>query len=418
LIKPVEATMKKTLLIMTNEIRTTLGRKFFIIFAFGTPLLLGIIMFIVITANRGESAAPEPEPAPVEASQPIEGYVDPGGLVQLLPPDVVAEWIREFPDETSAAAALQAGDIVGYYVVSPDYAASGNLTYVRSTYDPLQGYVNTSGMEWILLYNLMDGKPEARAIWTPFETDYQLQVRPGATVEDESWITVLLPQLMALILYMVILISSSVLVQSMTDEKKNRILEQLLTSVSPGQLITGKFLGVGVLGLLMAAAWLGVLWGLARYGGQALGVPMGFAIPTDLYVWAGVFGLLGFAMYGALLAGLGAVAKDIKDTRGLSFVIMLPMIIVYVFLVVIVANPNGPIALFVSFFPLMAPVGMITRMTATTVPLWQLVLSAGLQLGTAILIVRLATHFFRAQVLLSGQPLDMRRYMRVLVGRI
>ena len=123
-------------------------------------------------------------------------------------------------------------------------------------------------------------------------------------------------------------------------------------------------------------------------------------------------------MYGALLAGVGALAKDIKDTRGVSFVVMLPMIVVYMFLVVIVINPDGPIALFFSFFPLTAPVGMVTRMTATTVPLWQALLSAALQLATAVLIVRLAARFFRAQALLSGQPLNIRRYMGVLIGRV
>jgi len=114
------------------------------------------------------------------------------------------------------------------------------------------------------------------------------------------------------------------------------------------------------------------------------------------------------------MAGLGALAPDVKDASGASFIALMPLIIVYVLLTAILSAPDGSLALVLSLFPLTSPVGMIARMTQTTVPLWQAVLAAALQLLTAILIVRL----FRAQMLLSGQPLSAKCFFNVLLRRV
>jgi len=136
-----------------------------------------------------------------------------------------------------------------------------------------------------------------------------------------------------------------------------------------------------------------------------------------LLVWMLVYGLLGFCMYGAQMAGLGALAPDIKDVRSASFIIMLPLILVYVFAFPISAAPHGPLALVLSLFPLTSPIAMIARMAQAAAPLWQALLAAVLQLLTAIMIVRLVARMFRAQHLLSGQPFSLGRYFRALVGR-
>ena len=87
------------------------------------------------------------------------------------------------------------------------------------------------------------------------------------------------------------------------------------------------------------------------------------------------------------------------------------------FLVAIVAKPDGPIAIILSLFPLTAPVGMITRMATTEVPLWQALLSAFLQIVAVVIIVRMAARLFRAQTLLSGQPVNIRRFYAAMFGK-
>lgn len=203
---------------------------------------------------------------------------------------------------------------------------------------------------------------------------------------------------------------------AMTDEKKNRVIELLVSSVSTRHLITGKIIAVGILGLLIMIMWLVIMWSVAKFGGQPLAIPENFSLPTALLAWAFVYGLFGFAIYGAQMAGLGALAPDIKDSRSISFIIMIPLIAVYMFLIAIIAKPDGPISIALSLFPLTSPVGMITRMTVTDVPTWQAVLAAILQLFGAIVIVRIVIRLFHAQVLLSGQPISVKRYFGTLLG--
>jgi ABC-2 type transport system permease protein len=412
--------MNKMILVMASEIRTTLRRKSFTLFAFGLPLVLGIVVLIVAAVNRDAATAliANETETPAVVEQVGEGYVDQGGLISTLPSDIPSDWLTEYPDEAAAQAALEAEEISAYYVIPADYVETGEIIYAQPEYSVMGGSVNTDGMLWILLVNMLDGDTELAAqAWKPFDAQVTQLASSKAGDTEDSWFTELLPQLMTIILYMAIILPSGVLVSAVTDEKKNRVLEVLMSSVSPQQMITGKILGVGLLGLLQTALWVGVLWMVVRLGGQPLKIPAGFELPTQLLIWSLVYFLLGYGMYGALLAGVGALAPDVKDTKGASFAVMSPLIAVYVFVIVIITNPNGLIALMVSLFPLTSPVGMIARMTAGEVPWWQLALAAALQLLAAIFIVRLVARLFRAQHLLSGQPFNVPRFMRALAGR-
>jgi len=412
--------MNKTMLVMASEIRTTLRRKSFTLFAFGLPLVLGIVVLIVAAVNRDAATAliANETETPAVVEQVGEGYVDQGGLISTLPSDIPSDWLTEYPDEAAAQAALEAEEISAYYVIPADYVETGEIIYAQPEYSVMGGSVNTDGMLWILLVNMLDGDTELAAqVWKPFDAQVTQLASSKAGDTEDSWITELLPQLMTIILYMAIILPSGMLVSAVTDEKKNCVLEVLMSSVSPQQMIAGKILGVGLLGLLETALWVGVLWMVVRLGGQPLKIPAGFELPPQLLIWSLVYFLLGYGMYGALLAGVGALAPDVKDTKGASFVVMSPLIAVYVFVIVIITNPNGLIALIVSLFPLTSPVGMIARMTAGEVPWWQLALAAALQLLAAIFIVRLVARLFRAQHLLSGQPFNVPRFMRALAGR-
>jgi ABC-2 type transport system permease protein len=416
--------MKKTLAVMGNEIRTTLGRKTFTLMALGLPLLVGLIALVIIFINRDTGARPPAGAEAATASNGPEavGYVDEGGLIRTLPSDVPDGSLVAYPDVATAQTALEAEEVSAYYVIPADYLESGDLTYVELRYQPISDTTPDHGrIEWILLVNLFGGD-EAAALdaWRPLDVQWQQAPSPQASGQGdtgESWVTELLPNLMAFLLYMVILIPASALVSTVTDEKKNRVMEILLSSVSPSQLIAGKIIALGLLGLLQTALWAGILWGVLRLGGQALSIPPGFSIPSGLLLWCFVYSLLGYAMYGAQMAGLGALAPDIKDTRGATMVILTPLIIVYVFLMIIVERPNSPVSIAFSLFPLSSPVGMIARMTATSVPVWQPVLAAVLQLLTSILIVRGVARLFRAQTLLSGQPFSLKAYGSALLGR-
>jgi ABC-2 type transport system permease protein len=276
--------------------------------------------------------------------------------------------------------------------------------------------LNTRHLEWLLVANLLGDTELAEKVWNPINVTFTAQ-DPQLDENEDSWVVELLPNMMSFALYMVIIMSSGVMIAAVTDEKKNRVMEVLLSSVSTDQLIAGKIIAVGVLGLFIIAAWLIVFWAIAKFGGQALSIPQGFTLPTNLLVWSIVFALFGYAIYGAQMAGVGALVPDIKDSRSITFIVLAPLILVYVFLVAIVANPNGLIAVILSFFPLTSPIAMVARMAATDIPWWQSLIAALLQLAAIIFIIRLVARLFHAQTLLSGQSVSAKQYYKVLMGR-
>lgn len=409
--------MKKTWLVMAQEIRTTLRRKTFLIFAFGLPLVIAVIVIVLMVVNR-DTTAGQALDEPDESGANRAGYVDEGGLIQALPPDTPIDWLVAYPDEGTAQAALEDEAIDAYYVIPADYVESGRIDYVTLEFNPLEDHADTSTIEWILLFNLLGGDAELAAnTWIPIKAETRQLKVAGDGPDESSWIVELLPNLMSIVIYMVIIMSASVLIQAVTDEKKNRVMEVLLSSVSANQMVTGKILGVAVLGLLMMAAWAGLIWGVASFGGLSLNIPFDFKIPGDLLFWLCLYAFLGYLMYGSLMAGLGALAPDVKDVRSGSVLVLSPFIVAYMFMAVIIDSPGSPLSVALSLFPLTSPVTMITRMTAMDVPLWQSILAAVLQLLGAVVIIRLVAQLFRAQTLLSGQPFEMKRFLGALLGR-
>lgn len=410
--------MNKTMLIARTEVRTSLGRKTFVLFAYGLPILIGIISlgFILIRGGQDDSGQ-EDIPAEIPG-QGFVGYVDPAGIIQSIPENVPEDWLLSYPDPETARQALDDGDIEGYYQISQDYVTSGELSYVARTFNP-RSPVRTEALEWILLFNLA-GREEglATSIWQPFDLTMTSLAPQSEEAAGESFIEEMLPTIMTLILYMVIIMTASILANAVSDEKKNRVMEIVISSASPNQFITGKILAGGFLGLLMIAVWLGVMWMVVSFGGQPLNIPVDFELRTSLLIWVIIYSFLGYAMYGSLMAGLGALSPDIKDARSASMAILSPLILGYLLNILFIqSNPDEPLAVIVSLFPLTAPVTMIIRMTTTTVPLWQSILAALLMVITAFFIIRAVARLFRAQILLSGQAPTVKRFYRSLLGR-
>lgn len=412
--------MRKTFLVMRQELVTTLQRKMFLFFAIILPVVMGLIAFVVSIANRDQGQTAETEQTTETADMPTQGYIDQAGLVASEAPGLPPGVLLPFEDETAANAALEAGDIDGYFIISADYLEGGKLIYVTNEFNLFEGTPGARPVEWLLLTNLLDDPAKAAAVWQPINLEVRQLAQPGAEetgIDESSWISELLPTLMVFIIYMTIIIPAGALVTAVTDEKKNRVIETVLVSVSSRQFITGKILALGILGLLQVGIWITVIYGVVRFGGQSLNIPEGFTIESGLLFWVIVYSLLGYLMYGVLMAGLGALAPDVKDARGATFMMMIPLIVAYMFNIVVLERPNDPIALILSLFPLTAPVSMVGRMAVSTVPLWQSGLSAVLQLGAAVGLLLLVARLFQAKYILSGVPFNMKRYLSAMAGR-
>jgi ABC-2 type transport system permease protein len=410
--------MKKTVLVLRNEILTALRSKSFLFFAFGVPLI-AIVVVLGISVIRGNAPEASVEPADsTESSQlQVEGYVDHAGLIKTLHPDVPPGILVAFPDEASALQALSSRQIAAYYVIPPDYVQSGDLVYINPGYRP----ASSEGQSWVMrrtLFANLLGNDSERIARASIPMDLQVTaLDPGSEQTRDGPVAFFVPYVAMLSLYMVIMMSASLLLHSVSNEKKNRVMEVLLLSVSPRQMLTGKIVGLGILGLVQAAIWLGTGYGLSRLSGQTFDLPADFALPPSILVWGIAFSLLGYAVYASLMASLGALAQNPKEASQGVILVIWPLLIPMLLLVVLIENTHGLLATALSLFPLTAPVAMMTRLAAGGVPPWQPPLSAALLLATAILIVRATAGIFHAQILLSGQSVSITQFYAAFLRR-
>jgi ABC-2 type transport system permease protein len=194
-------------------------------------------------------------------------------------------------------------------------------------------------------------------------------------------------------------------------------MEILATSLRPAELLVGKLLGLGALALTQI-----VLWGaggllMAQINEDARTFLGAVKFETADLVLIGVLFLVNFLLFSATMLGIGAAVTAEAESRQIAgfftFLIVLPLM----FSVTFFDNPDGPLPVFFSFFPLTAAVGLTLRLGATTLPTWQIGLSLALQVVAALCVVWLAIKVFRLGMLMYGKPLTPRTLWSALRER-
>lgn len=409
--------MNKTLSVLKNEIIVTVARRSFLLVAFGVPLV-SILAFVLLSAlnRRSPNSVAEFFSSVSPPSQKAEGYVDESGLIKTIPDSIPKGSFRAFPSQAAALQALRSGEITGYYLIPKNYLKTGDILNVRPDFNPLSAFDQSSQIQWILKVNLLGGDVHLASLVNRPLVVNEISQAPGPRRDQQNPLTFFLPYAVTLAFYIIILMSASYLLNSVTKEKENRVLEILMLSISPRQMLVGKIVALGLVGLLQTVLWIGTGYFLLRLSGRTFSLPQAFQLPLSFLVWGLVFFLLGYAIYASLMASLGALVPNLREASQATFIVILPLIIPLMLIGVLIEAPSGTLAMALSLFPLTASVVMMTRLAATSVPFWQLLLSAGLQALTVVLLVRTVSGMFRAQVLLSGQPFNLRRLANVLLG--
>ena len=413
--------MRNVRLVVKHEILTTVSKPSFWLTAFAVPLITFLMMFgsqflkerLVEDAGRPDEAA---------AQKPL-GYVDQAGIIAQIPGDAADLFLREFPDVTSAAAGLTAGEIDEYYIIPTDVLETGQMELIQGVFSPIGPLGSGNPFESILTYN-MTGNADVASILAdpmpsvaaePLVTDTEsadARVSPGAQQ--------LVSTLTLFVFFLVITMSSGFMLRSVSKEKENRVVEVLLLSLRPRDLMLGKMLGLGVVALLQMTVLLG--GSLLTLGGgvPALGLSamaLSSLLPPGFLVWAILYFVLGYLTYSAALAALGALAPTMREGSQFTFVVLLPLMIPMWLNTSFSEAPRGALVTFLSMFPLTSPVSMMARMMAIPVPLWQVLVSLLLLGATTYGFVLLSARFFRSDTLLSSAPLNIDRLKRELLGR-
>jgi len=409
----------KTWLVLRHELIITLTRPSFILAALGLPLIAGLIFgaasWLAPDTPAGAVGTAAPSAAP---GLKREGFVDYAGIIHELPPDLAQGMLSEYPDEDAALAALRAGEISAYYVIAADYIDSGELTYTNPAYT----LVGTGDQSWlmkqVLTANLLEGdRARLERFWNPMNLE-QRPLQADERRDMASPLAFYVPYVTMMLLYATIMMAGSLLMNGITTEKQNRVLEILLGSVHPRELLAGKVAALGIAGLVQTFCWVGAGYVLLRLAGQRISLPADLQLSPSIIGWGLAFFALGYAVYATLMAGLGALAPSLKEaSQGVTLVIW-PLIVPLLFIWAMAEQPHAPYTVALSLFPLTSPTVMVLRLSLGGVPLWQPLLALALLALTAVLVLRAVARLFRAQVLLGAQgAITPKVLVRALAGK-
>jgi ABC-2 type transport system permease protein len=326
--------------------------------------------------------------------------------------------LKQYGNEASARSAVDREEISDFFIILPNYIQDGKVTYIRPDFNPLSGMDQSTIVRDLVNFNLVGNDTQLAE-----RLQSTLGVEVAATSErpvrdSDNMLTFFLPYGVMLLFYILIISSSTLLLNSITREKENRVIEILMTSITPMQMLSGKIIALGVVGLSQTLIWSGIGLLLMRVSGTSFNLPIAFQLPTSILVWGGLFFVLGYGVYATIMAGVGALVPNMKEASQATTLAITPLMIPLFLLSVLVEDPNGALSIGLSLFPLTAPTAMMTRLAIGPVPLLELAIAAVLMIALIYLEMRLVSGLFQAKYLLSGQAFSLKVLFRALTGRL
>lgn len=207
-----------------------------------------------------------------------------------------------------------------------------------------------------------------------------------------------------MILYMALLTWGITISRSIIEEKGSRVIEVLLSSVEPRDLLVGKVVGIGLAGLTQLVIWsvMGIVV-TAAGGATTVSIFSKVQVPFSVFVYFVVFFVLGFLLYASLFTVIGSICSSEQDAQQLQGLVTLPMVVPILILMVIVQSPNSSLAVVMSLIPFFTPMVMLGRIVVLEPPLWQIALSIALMVASIYLSVTFSARVFRVGILMYGK---------------
>lgn len=426
--------MREAWLVAWREFTSTVRRPAYLGMTFGMPVaILGVLLVALLSTVATQPSSGQTVhigvvdgtgrfdvewASPDRAPMPNPGRRDPLAIMNRLRRELSARFeVRTYADAPTASAALQRGELAGFYVIPPDFIARGVLEFHRLDTGPL-GPVRVSGAiaERGLTAGILKGhatKEEIERLLSQVELVHYLHDGSGVRKEEpyRALVQLSMPLLFTAMLLMSLLMSSSYLIQGVAEEKENRVMEVLLSSITPDQLLAGKLLGLSAAGLLQLCIWV-----LCAYLPLRGYLPMA-EIPWQHVLYYFFYFLLGFFLFGSLMAGIGALGSTQRESQHLaalwSMITLLPLL----FALVLLQKPNGVTARVLTYFPPTTPVTMLVRLATRQVATWEIPLSMAVVSVTIILSMKVSARLFGLGLLIYGKTPGLREVYRWLRSR-
>jgi ABC-2 type transport system permease protein len=392
--------MSKIWLVAEQQFKKEVFKRGFLLALIAMPLFLGF------TAAMGWLGAR------MRQQTTTLGYVDEGNALGTMPATIADDvTLVRYDTPAAARAALEAGQIDAYYALSPDYPQDNRTELVY-----LQGFDGGWAFTQAVRRSLLAGETQAvaeRALAGPDMAVHATSLNKTVTMGSPG-LNEFLPLIMAALFAFLVMTVAATLMEAMAAEKQNRTIEIVVSSISPGQMMAGKIIGVAGMALLLAASWVAILLGFAWFGANVMAWDwlQGIAIDGRDLALLLVVALPSFLCMAALMVALGATVVDAQEAQQLGAVAFLIIFVPIYLFFVFGDNPNGPLAIAFSLFPLTSVSTLAVRSMFMQVPTAQFLAAALVALVSAVVMIWLAGKLFRANMLRYGQGLRLGQMLR------
>lgn len=393
--------MKKIIDVARYEYRHHVAKPRFWIALLGMPL--GFLLIIAISILFSFLSFD---------TEPV-GYVDQANLIaqpQEVPEkigfmDIFIQLIP-YADEESARADTENGTLQGFVVIPPGYQSTYNVIFY-SNKQP--GSDVTGAINKLLRENLMlrEQIPNLGRIETG--SQISLQSLDGSQSSDGTgWHRIIVPLLIGILYFILVMSCGGYLLQSLVEEKQNKTMEIMITSMTPNQLMIGKIIGNLGVGFTQILVWgvillIGLLVFRDRipFLGDLNLAPGYLAISFSLLI-------LSFIVAAGLLAIIGATMSTMEEGQSVNGLLIIPTMLPFYFFQTFFTNPNGTIPRVLSYFPLSAPFSLSLRMAFSSVPAWEIIMVFAILIASVILVFWLSGKAFRRGLLEYHKKLKLR----------
>ncbi len=396
--------MRDIWLIAKHEYRRVVVRRGFVFGLVVIPLAIAaLIAFAILVAKEGENNLPV-------------GYVDHAGVFDVrLASQSDDDRARAYVDQESALSALEREEIQAFFIFPPDYMQTlrTDLYYLQ---DP-PGEDAWGAFDDFVRANLVATLPDEvqeRVLKGP-EITVQ-DIANGRTFSEDEIANVLLPFAASFLFFIATMSSSGNMLRVVADEKENRMMEVMVTSVTPGRLIGGKAAGLLAAALTQLFTYIAaIVIGIAIASShvtelQELAVPWAYMVVMALFFFPA------FALISATMVAIGGAVTEMQQGQQVAGILNLLFMLPLMLLVLLFENPSHPAFVFMTLFPTTAFLSISLRWGLGTIPLWQLGLSWILLIASTIFMVWATARIFRAGMLRYGQPLNLKAALRAVRG--
>lgn len=399
--------MKKLWRIFRMEYTRRVKTKGFVFGVISMPVIILLAVGLGFVSQRMQS-----NPLPI-------GYIDFSGVFgQAVIPSSSLSFPVE-PVEMRVYQDLELGKqdlinqkIQALFAIPADYLETGKVdTYIAEK----PGENAYARMRDFLRRNLIAGE----------STEISERIRKGSTLtiisldgtqklDARNWLSILFPFIFILIFTITINISGNYLMQSVVDEKENRTIEVIVSSASSNQLMVGKIIANLLVGLTQLFIWL-FFTALGLIGLEMI-IQSGVLPRLEPTHFMLLFGILapGTLLVAALMTMAGVTVAELYEAQQVSILFTLPVLSPIWFSTSILSNPDKPLSIFLSIFPLTAIVTMPIRVSFTAVPDWQFILAIFTLWISALLALLLAAKVFRISMLSYGKRLSIKELISKL----